>query len=1306
MYILFNKDGSIFDTNVSEYVMQGSNLVNVIYVAFVDSEYLDWSASGNFTLPDESNSVLVGVSTTFLYKGVNYTGWKITLTNNETKYNGTLKVSINLIKNEQILYTYLYNITINETGYPLDGEWNVNINYAQFNTLMAQIATKFGVGTTALTVEELPLQGSENIIYYLDKNGYYEQYMFNGSEYVLLGTTIFKSDIPTINVSNSGTFSEGDYQTLEENHTISLIYLNNECILHQAKSALDTTSLYFVGITTNNNVVPTFICLKVLENRNYTLTIKQLVDTDSEQTLTNKTISNSTINGSTINGTDINNSHLNNTTSTGTFKVQDGSITFGEESDTNQTSIDQDGFNVKHSKDVMSFKAGVLDYSKDGGEHGYYRFNGIPNQNVYIAYSASNENSNIDNSFTSVKNDIASAKGDISSLQSLVNTINSTYASKTWVQEQGYGLQSDIDDINSELSTINGSITTIKNDVSTLKSNVSTLQTKTGSLESSVGTINGEIDTINSDLDKKLNKLQLAQGNLLYARVNGIDLGAVYDTQAQANTIVARDAQGHVIGATPTDPTHLTTKSYVDSAIGSVSTISFSIVNELPSTGESNIIYLVPNTTSSEKNVYDEYIWVNNAFEIIGSTAIDLTNYAKLNSDNIFTGVQYFNNTNGILIDGFKLNNAFLTNWQTKINKIDGIETDITSIENDVNSLTTKVSANTQNINTINGDIDDINTELGSLKTNITNTQQAVLRLNNQVETNTSDIAQIQTDLNNKIDKTSKAGAYVNQGDSVLNIPLSYAPIASAIARYNGAGTLRSESVDWNSASNNTVVSKSMYESNFKDTYDLKAIPTIDLSDVGLSFNSLFGSNIGDFVQATLSGADYEPIIIQLMQTITNYKQFILRGTYSNGGQGESKLDVLFSSNSTYGFNSLQTPYIFEGTILNENGRLGFLKFNMRFDYKDAPVSLTIASVLYESEYVPVIIYPMTGNVISSQDLMKLSLKPNAIVLNNTAVNAYCIRTFGGVINETNVETYIAMVSYGNSEIQIYNPLCLYVNLETGEASINDMFFSVYPTANGNFLKIYNGNPNGSQEFKSINGQPIFGHGDLQLQETLVSGTNIKTVNNQSLLGSGNIDVSSEIPTITISSLSGTLSDSDYEKLVNSDMVKIKSPLGSFTAFKYTLPNQQNNLYYYVYQTDENGTTCYSLVVTNGTTKTFVFNDYTVGGSSRILKMPTDNVSNNTEIVSKGYLGSQFTIQTTTVSQGFSSSVQSGEIAGRLDTGLTDEHIIITSIYDTTNQVEFMNPYYDGTEWRARAICVVQSIGGISNVEIKYIKLP
>ena len=46
----------------------------------------------------------------------------------------------------------------------------------------------------------------------------------------------------------------------------------------------------------------------------------------------------------------------------------------------------------------------------------------------------------------------------------------------------------------------------------------------------------------------------------------------------------------------------------------------------LPSTGVKGTIYLVSSGGTSP-NVYDEYIWVNNAFEKIGTTAVDLSGY-------------------------------------------------------------------------------------------------------------------------------------------------------------------------------------------------------------------------------------------------------------------------------------------------------------------------------------------------------------------------------------------------------------------------------------------------------------------------------------------------------------------------------------------------------------------------------------------------------------------------------------------------------------------------------------------------------
>ena len=81
---------------------------------------------------------------------------------------------------------------------------------------------------------------------------------------------------------------------------------------------------------------------------------------------------------------------------------------------------------------------------------------------------------------------------------------------------------------------------------------------------------------------------------------------------------------------------NVATQDYVNLAVGAVTTVSFQVVESLPSTGESNIIYLVPNVeSSSEQNIYDEYIYVNSAWEKIGSTSVDLSQYVtniQLNS--------------------------------------------------------------------------------------------------------------------------------------------------------------------------------------------------------------------------------------------------------------------------------------------------------------------------------------------------------------------------------------------------------------------------------------------------------------------------------------------------------------------------------------------------------------------------------------------------------------------------------------------------------------------------------------------------
>jgi len=80
----------------------------------------------------------------------------------------------------------------------------------------------------------------------------------------------------------------------------------------------------------------------------------------------------------------------------------------------------------------------------------------------------------------------------------------------------------------------------------------------------------------------------------------------------------------------PADNDTLTRKSYVDTAIGNaiagIQGITYEIVQSLPASGSAGVIYLVSNSGTAP-NVYDEYIWVSNAFEKIGTTAVDLSGY-------------------------------------------------------------------------------------------------------------------------------------------------------------------------------------------------------------------------------------------------------------------------------------------------------------------------------------------------------------------------------------------------------------------------------------------------------------------------------------------------------------------------------------------------------------------------------------------------------------------------------------------------------------------------------------------------------
>lgn len=75
------------------------------------------------------------------------------------------------------------------------------------------------------------------------------------------------------------------------------------------------------------------------------------------------------------------------------------------------------------------------------------------------------------------------------------------------------------------------------------------------------------------------------------------------------------------------------TKAEVEQKINSAGHITRKVLgnaSQLPSTGVDNVIYMAPKSDSEAGNdIYNEYMWINNKYEIIGNSKVDLSDYVK-----------------------------------------------------------------------------------------------------------------------------------------------------------------------------------------------------------------------------------------------------------------------------------------------------------------------------------------------------------------------------------------------------------------------------------------------------------------------------------------------------------------------------------------------------------------------------------------------------------------------------------------------------------------------------------------------------
>ena len=75
--------------------------------------------------------------------------------------------------------------------------------------------------------------------------------------------------------------------------------------------------------------------------------------------------------------------------------------------------------------------------------------------------------------------------------------------------------------------------------------------------------------------------------------------------------------------------------SLITTALSGISVgLTHTVVAELPTTGESDKLYLVSNGGSNTTDTFDEYIWVTDKYEKVGNTTIDLSNYVTTSTLN------------------------------------------------------------------------------------------------------------------------------------------------------------------------------------------------------------------------------------------------------------------------------------------------------------------------------------------------------------------------------------------------------------------------------------------------------------------------------------------------------------------------------------------------------------------------------------------------------------------------------------------------------------------------------------------------
>lgn len=130
---------------------------------------------------------------------------------------------------------------------------------------------------------------------------------------------------------------------------------------------------------------------------------------------------------------------------------------------------------------------------------------------------------------------------------------------------------------------------------------------------------NVETYVINYDYENASNKPSI-NGHVLKGQMTAEDL----DLQPAGDYLI--EVPSEYITEDELAAEDYASKTYVIDQINNAEHFHREIVDALPLTGKDNVLYLVPKK-GSNKDIYNEYIWTGTDYELMGTTAVDLSDY-------------------------------------------------------------------------------------------------------------------------------------------------------------------------------------------------------------------------------------------------------------------------------------------------------------------------------------------------------------------------------------------------------------------------------------------------------------------------------------------------------------------------------------------------------------------------------------------------------------------------------------------------------------------------------------------------------